>query len=40
MSTPELVNREAVLLYFGGAREALGHAQFNLDGGIHGVAIN
>ncbi len=40
MSTPESVNRESVLLYFDGAREALGHAQFNLDGGIHGVAVN
>jgi uncharacterized protein (UPF0332 family) len=40
MSTPESVNREAVHLYFGGAREALSHAQFNLDGGIHGVAVN
>jgi uncharacterized protein (UPF0332 family) len=40
MSTPESVNRESVLLYFDGAREALGHAQFNLDGSIYGVAVN
>ena len=40
MTESGLVNREAVLVYFDGARDALRGAQYNLDGGFYGVAIN
>jgi uncharacterized protein (UPF0332 family) len=40
MSELEDSNREAVLVYINGAREALESAQYNLDGGFYGVAAN
>ena len=40
MANSDLINKEAVLVYFEGARDALQSAQFNLDHGYNGVAIN
>jgi uncharacterized protein (UPF0332 family) len=40
MSESEPVNREAVLVYLDGARDALRSAQYNLDGDYYGVAVN
>jgi uncharacterized protein (UPF0332 family) len=40
MSEPEPINREAVLIYLNGAREALRNAQYNLDGDFYGPAIS
>ena len=40
MKKSEIVNREAVLAYLDGARNALQSAQYNLDGGFYGVAVN
>ena len=40
MNEAELINRQVVLVYLSGAREALRSAQFNLDGDFFGVAIN
>ena len=40
MNEPSLVNREAVLPYLEGARNALQGAQYNLDGGFDGIAVN
>jgi uncharacterized protein (UPF0332 family) len=40
MNESALVNRQAVLVYLDGARDALRSAQFNLDGGFYGVAVN
>jgi len=40
MNGSEIVNREAVLAYLSGARNALQSAQYNLDGGFCGVAVN
>jgi uncharacterized protein (UPF0332 family) len=40
MDEPEIINREAVLLYLDGARNALRSAQYNLDGGFYGVVVN
>ncbi len=40
MDEPELINREAVLVYLDGARDVLRSAQYNLDGGFYGVAVN
>ena len=40
MNEPSLVNREAVLAYLEGARNALQGAQYNLDGGFDGIAVN
>lgn len=40
MDEPELINREAVLVYLDGVREALRSAQYNLDGDFYGVAVN
>jgi hypothetical protein len=37
---PEAINREAVLIYLQGARDALQSARYNLDGGSYGVAVN
>ena len=34
------VNREAALIYITGAHDALQGAQYNLDGGFHGIAAN
>ena len=33
-------NNEAIHIYINGAREALESAQYNLDGGFYGVAVN
>ena len=38
--TSDLCNKQAVGLYLEGARDALSGAQFNLDNGFPGVAIN
>ncbi len=40
MNKPEPINRESVLIYLDGAREALRNARYNLDGDFYGVAIN
>jgi len=40
MDEPELISREAVLVYLDGARDALRSAQYNLDGVFYGVAVN
>jgi uncharacterized protein (UPF0332 family) len=40
MNELEDTNREAVLVYINGAREALQGAQYNLDGSFYGVAVN
>ena len=40
MDKPEITNREAVLVYLAGARDALRSARYNLDGGFYGVAVN
>jgi uncharacterized protein (UPF0332 family) len=40
MDESTLTNRQAVLVYLDGARGALRSAQFNLDGGFYGVAVN
>jgi uncharacterized protein (UPF0332 family) len=40
MDEPEIINRQAVLLYLDGARNALHGAQYNLDGSFYGVAVN
>jgi len=40
MSEVEPINREAVIVYLNGARDALQGAQYNLDGGFYGVAVN
>lgn len=40
MNETELTNKQAVLVYLGGAQEALRSAQFNLEGSFYGVAIN
>jgi uncharacterized protein (UPF0332 family) len=40
MDEIEDTNREAVLVYINGAREALQSAQYNLDGDFYGVAVN
>lgn len=40
MSQANLINKEAVLLYLNGAREAIRSACFNLDNAFYGVAIN
>jgi uncharacterized protein (UPF0332 family) len=36
----EKLNRDTVLVYLDGAREALHTARYNLDGGYYGVAVN
>jgi uncharacterized protein (UPF0332 family) len=35
-----LTDKDAILVYFEGARDALESAQFNFDNGYYGVAIN
>jgi len=40
MNELDLGNREAVLVYLDGARDALRSAQYNLDGEFYGVAVN
>jgi uncharacterized protein (UPF0332 family) len=40
MSEPGPINKEAVLVYLDGARDALQSAQYNLDGSFYGVAVN
>lgn len=40
MDESELINKQAVLIFLDGARDALRSAQFNLDGGFYGVAVN
>ena len=40
MAKSDLINKEAVLAYVEGTRDALQSAQFNLDNGFYGVAIN
>jgi uncharacterized protein (UPF0332 family) len=40
MTVSDSSNKQAVLLYLEGAQDALNSAQFNLDNGFHGVAIN
>ncbi len=40
MNETEPINREAALVYLEGAQEALRSAQFNLEAGFSGVAIN
>jgi uncharacterized protein (UPF0332 family) len=40
MNELEDINREAVLVYLNGAREALQSARYNLDGSFYGVAVN
>ncbi len=40
MSKLEPLNRQAVLIYLDGAREALRNAQYNLDGDFYGPAIS
>lgn len=39
-SGSEPINREAVLIYFDGARDALRNAHYNLDGDFFGPAVN
>jgi uncharacterized protein (UPF0332 family) len=34
------LNRDTVLVYMDGAREALASAHYNFDGGYYGVAVN
>jgi len=36
----EQLNRDTVLVYLDGAREALASAHYNFDGGYYGVAVN
>ena len=40
MNESEIANREAVLAYLEGARDALQGAQYNLGGGFCGIAVN
>jgi uncharacterized protein (UPF0332 family) len=40
MNELDLGNREAVLVYLDGARDALRSAQYNFDGEFYGVAVN
>ncbi len=40
MNEPEPINREAVLVYLDGARDALRSARYNFDGIFYGVAVN
>ena len=40
MDEPETINKEAVLIYLDGARNALHGARHNLDGDFYGVAVN
>lgn len=40
MDETEKINREAVLVYLDGARNALQVARYNLDGDFCGVAVN
>jgi uncharacterized protein (UPF0332 family) len=40
MNESTMINREEILLYLDGARNALQSAQYNLDGGFCGVAVN
>jgi len=40
MNESETANREAVLAYLEGARDALQGAQYNLAGGFYGIAVN
>ncbi len=40
MDEAELNNKQAVLIYLDGVRDALHSARFNLDGGFYGVAVN
>jgi uncharacterized protein (UPF0332 family) len=40
MNEQEIINRETILVYLEGARNALQSAQYNLDGGFYGVAVN
>ena len=40
MDESEITNKEAVLVYLDGARNALQSARYNLDGGFYGVAVN
>lgn len=40
MAEMENGNREAVLIYLEGARQALASARYNLDGEFYGVAVN
>jgi len=40
MDESEPTNREAVIVYLDGARDALRSAQYNLDGDFYGVAVN
>ena len=40
MDEAQDTNREAVLVYIHGAREALKSAQYNIDGSFYGVAVN
>jgi uncharacterized protein (UPF0332 family) len=40
MDGSTVTNRQAVLVYLEGAQDALRSAQFNLDGGFYGVAVN
>jgi len=40
MNELDLGNREAVLVYLDGARDALRSAQYNYDGEFYGVAVN
>ncbi len=40
MGESELINREVVLIYLDGARDALRVAQYNLDGDFYGAAVN
>ena len=40
MDKSEEINKEAVLIYLEGARDALQSARYNLDGGFYGVAVN
>lgn len=40
MTESDSINKEAVLIYLEGAQDALRTAQFNLNHGFYGVAIN
>jgi uncharacterized protein (UPF0332 family) len=40
MDKSEEINKEAVLIYLEGARDALQSARYNLDGGFYGVTVN
>jgi len=40
MKSTEPTNSESVLIYLDGAREALRGAEYNLDGGFYGIAVN